>query len=32
MHSAEERRAHRKSDFDIPIDTDPPGEDKPGEN
>jgi len=27
----EERRAHRKSDFDIPIDTDPPGEDKPGE-
>ena len=26
----EERRAHRKSDFDIPIDTDPPGEDKPG--
>ena len=27
----EERRAHRKSDFDIPIDADPPGEDKPGE-
>lgn len=27
----EERRAHRKSDFDIPIDTEPPGEDKPGE-
>ena len=27
----EERRAHRKSDFDIPIDTDPPGGDKPGE-
>lgn len=27
----EERRAHRKSDFDIPIDIDPPGEDKPGE-
>lgn len=27
----EERRAHRQSDFDIPIDTDPPGEDKPGE-
>ena len=27
----EERHAHRKSDFDIPIDTDPPGEDKPGE-
>ena len=27
----EERRAHRKSDFDIPIDTDPLGEDKPGE-
>ena len=27
----EKRRAHRKSDFDIPIDTDPPGEDKPGE-
>lgn len=27
----EERRAHCKSDFDIPIDTDPPGEDKPGE-
>lgn len=27
----EERRAHRKFDFDIPIDTDPPGEDKPGE-
>lgn len=27
----EERRAHRKSDFDIPLDTDPPGEDKPGE-
>lgn len=27
----EERRAHRKSDFDIPIDTDPPGEDNPGE-
>ena len=27
----EDRRAHRKSDFDIPIDTDPPGEDKPGE-
>ena len=28
----EERRARRQaSDFDIPIDTDPPGEDKPGE-
>ena len=27
----EERRAHRQSVFDIPIDTDPPGEDKPGE-
>ena len=27
----EERRAHRKTDFDIPIDTEPPGEDKPGE-
>ena len=27
----EERRAHRKSDLDIPIDADPPGEDKPGE-
>ena len=27
----EERRAHRKSDFDIPIDANPPGEDKPGE-
>ena len=27
----EERRAHRKSDFDVPSDTDPPGEDKPGE-
>lgn len=27
----EERRAHRKSDFDIPIDTEPPGEDKPDE-
>ena len=31
VHSVEkERRAHRKSDFDIPIDTDPPGEDKLG--
>ncbi len=30
-HKREERRARRKSDFDIPIDTEPPGEDKPGE-
>ena len=32
-HKREERRAaRRKADIDIPLDTDPPGEDKPGED